>query len=63
MQGYHQEPPEQTETSVIAPQREHGAAGGAELAAAERVAMVARMDAGTATKADWAAYKDLLFPS
>ena len=47
-----QAPPEQTERPV-ALQREHGPVGGALLSAAERAAIVARMDAGTATKPDW----------
>ena len=47
-----QAPPEQTERP-LALQREHGPAGGALLSAAERAAIVARMDAGTATKPDW----------
>ena len=52
-------PPEQVEPP-LALQREHVAADGAMPSATERAAIVARMDAGTATKADWAAYKDLL---
>jgi len=47
-----QAPPEQVEPP-LALQREHGPAGGALLSAAERAAIVARMDAGTATKPDW----------
>jgi len=47
-----QAPPEQVEPP-LALQREHGPAGGALLSAAERTAIVARMDAGTATKPDW----------
>jgi len=50
-----QAPPEQTEAAV-APQREHGLGDGARLSAAERAALVARQDAGEATKADWVAY-------
>jgi hypothetical protein len=38
---------------LIAPQREHGSETGAMLSAEERAAIVARMDAGTATRADW----------
>ena len=44
--------PEQTERP-LALQREHGPVGGALLSDAERAAIVARMDAGTATKPDW----------
>jgi hypothetical protein len=51
--------PEQVEPS-LALQTEQVAAGGAMPSATERAAIVARMDAGTATKADWVAYKDLL---
>ena len=51
--------PEQTEP-LLALQREHGSEGSAPLSAPERAAIVVRMDDGTATKADWAAYKDLL---
>src|SRR6516162_10056451 len=47
-----QSPPEQTERP-LALRREHGSAGGALLSNAERAAIVARMDAGTATKPDW----------
>ena len=47
-----QAPPEQTERP-LALRREHGSAGGALLSNAERAAIVARMDAGTATKPDW----------
>ena len=45
-------PPEQTERP-LALRREHGSAGGALLSNAERAAIVAWMDAGTATKPDW----------
>jgi hypothetical protein len=48
-------PSEETEPP-LAPQWEHAAGGGARLSATERAAIVARMDAGTATKADWAAW-------
>jgi hypothetical protein len=47
-----QAPPEQTERP-LALRREHGSAGGALLSNAERAAIVAWMDAGTATKPDW----------
>jgi hypothetical protein len=53
-------PPVPMSASAIAPRSEHGSAGGAKLSAAERAAIVARMDAGTATPADWAAWKGSL---
>ena len=40
----------------LAPQREHGNSVCAQLSPAERAAIVARMDAGVATRADWAAW-------
>jgi hypothetical protein len=43
--------------SVLLAASRHVAAGGAMPSATERAAIVARMDAGTATKADWMAYK------
>jgi hypothetical protein len=49
-------PPEQTERPAFALQREHDLASGALLSNAERAAIVGRMDAGTATAADWAAW-------
>jgi hypothetical protein len=42
------------EPPAIAPRREHGSRVGAKLSPAERAAIVARMDAGMATRADWA---------
>jgi Helix-turn-helix domain len=51
-----QAPPVPPEQPAIAPQREHGGEGGVKLSPAERAAIVARMNAGTATKADWAAW-------
>ena len=46
-----------SEPPATAPQREHGSAAGAKLSVAERAAIVSRMDAGTATGADWAAWE------
>jgi hypothetical protein len=46
-------PPERPE---IAPQQEHGGEAGAKLSAAARAAIVERMNAGTASKADWATW-------
>ena len=48
-------PSEQTEMP-LAPRGERAAGDRAQLSATERAAIVARMDAGTATKADWAAW-------
>jgi hypothetical protein len=45
-------PPEQTERPAIALQQEHGSTGGALLSAAERTALIARLDSKP-TKADW----------
>jgi hypothetical protein len=45
------------EPSEFALRREHAAPGDALLSDAERVAVVARQDAGTATAADWALYE------
>jgi hypothetical protein len=53
-------PPVPTDPPAIAPRREHGSGAGAKLAPAERAAIVGRMDAGLATPADWAAWKDSL---
>jgi len=55
-----QELPLPAERPAIAPQREHGSAAGAKLSAAERAAIVGRMDARTATRADWVAWKGSL---
>jgi helix-turn-helix protein len=61
MQGKPPQPPPVTpETPAIAPQREHGSRAGAKLAPAERAALIARLDSGKATKADWKAYDRLL---
>jgi hypothetical protein len=49
-------PPEQTEESAIALQREHAAAAGAQLSDGERAAIERRMDTGTASKADHQAW-------
>ena len=49
-------PPMPLDRPEDAPQREHGSVARAKLSPAERAAIVARMDAGTATKADWAAW-------
>ena len=43
--------------SAVALQREHGAADGARLSAAERAALVARQDGGIAATADWALWR------
>jgi hypothetical protein len=48
-------PPEHNKRSPIALHREH-VTGGAPLSTAQRAALVARMDAGTATVSDWTAY-------
>jgi hypothetical protein len=53
-------PPMPTEEPEVAPQREHASGGGAKLSPAERAVIVGRMDAGLATPADWAAWKDSL---
>ena len=45
-------PPEQSEQSEIALQREHGRAGSALLSDAERAALIARLDTKP-TRADW----------
>jgi len=53
-----QPPPLPTaELPAIALQREHDIAGQARLSPSERAAIVGRMDAGTATKADWLAWE------
>jgi hypothetical protein len=56
-----EEPPQprpvQPDRPVIAPQREHGIVDGALLSQAELAALVARMDAGRATAADWRAWE------
>jgi hypothetical protein len=48
------------EPPKVAPQREHASEVRAKLSPLERAAIVSRMDAGTATKADWVAWKDSL---
>jgi hypothetical protein len=53
-------PPVLTEPPAIAPQREHASGAGAKLAQVEHVALIARLDSGHATKADWAEYDRLL---
>jgi len=55
-----QEPPVPMEPPALAPRREHGSGAGARLSPQERAAIVRRMDAGTATKADWVAWNDSL---
>jgi hypothetical protein len=47
-------------TQKVALQGEPSSSGGAKLSPAERAAIVGRMDAGLATLADWAAWKDSL---
>jgi Helix-turn-helix domain len=51
-----QTPPVLPGPPAIAPQGEQASEGGAKLSPTERAAIVARMNAGTATKADWAAW-------
>jgi hypothetical protein len=58
--GLPQAPPVPTERPAIAPRGEHDSGTGGRLSAEERAAIVARMDAGTATRADWAAWVDNL---
>jgi hypothetical protein len=53
-------PPVPPEPPEVAPQREHGIVGGGKLAPAEHAALIARLDSGHATKADWADYDRLL---
>lgn len=43
--------------AATALQREHGGKIAGNLSLAERAAIVARMDAGTATRADWQAWQ------
>jgi hypothetical protein len=52
MQDEASAPPEQTEPSALLANTSNGAAQ-APLAATERAAIVARQDAGTATRGDW----------
>ena len=52
-----QAPPEQTDQPTIALRREHAAGDGDLLSDAGRPAIVARQDAGTASAADWVAYR------
>jgi hypothetical protein len=52
-----QAPPVPTEKPEVAPRREHGSGARAKLAPAERAAIVGRMDAGTASRADWVAWE------
>jgi hypothetical protein len=53
-------PPVPLERPAVAPQWEHGSEVRAHLSPQERAAIVARMDARTATAVDWAAWKDAL---
>jgi len=50
-------PPVPMEPPAVAPRREPGSSARAKLSATERAAIVGRMDAGTATRADWTAWE------